>query len=303
MNSHRATYTCSLCDGAKKTTRSNLRSHLALHGSFTDHQLEALEDATRDVVSSLRARDCPFCDEWAEKLGARNMSSPSDVIVSVARFKNHVAAHQEQLAIFALPRAVEEDESLEEETSMGLTSGSDLSLIVDEVDKDRLDDIQAQVSDRYQPETSRAAMERFEKMCRDADSILSRTQTWGTHPRSLPDSSPDGATLSRRILGVVGRGHIPSADDPPEASRGKAPLGIKKEGSQLDVNRRLEEKEEEAAYFRSLNTESSGPKATDPDVTSSGTPLSRRSVRGSTSSFKRAMSNFFRRSNSEVNKD
>ncbi|KAF4462087.1 HAL kinase [Fusarium albosuccineum] len=54
---------------------------------------------------------------------------------------------------------------------------------------------------------------------------------------------------------------------------------------------------------RSSKTESTTPRPTDQDVTSTGTPLSRRSTRGSTSSFKRTMSSFFRRSNSQVAKD
>lgn len=41
------------------------------------------------------------------------------------------------------------------------------------------------VPGRHQPETSQAAIERFERMCRDNDSILSRAATWGTRRRSL----------------------------------------------------------------------------------------------------------------------
>ncbi|KAH7175911.1 kinase-like domain-containing protein [Dactylonectria macrodidyma] len=51
---------------------------------------------------------------------------------------------------------------------------------------------------------------------------------------------------------------------------------------------------------RASNTESTTPRATETDVTSTGTPLSRRSTRGSTSSFKRTMSSFFRRSTSQA---
>lgn len=51
---------------------------------------------------------------------------------------------------------------------------------------------------------------------------------------------------------------------------------------------------------RASNTESTTPRATDTDVTTTGTPLSRRSTRGSTSSFKRTMSSFFRRSTSQA---
>ncbi|TPX08892.1 uncharacterized protein E0L32_009596 [Thyridium curvatum] len=43
---------------------------------------------------------------------------------------------------------------------------------------------------RRQPQTAAEAMRRFEKMCRDNDSILSRAATWGTRRRSLP-SIPD----------------------------------------------------------------------------------------------------------------
>lgn len=39
---------------------------------------------------------------------------------------------------------------------------------------------------RNQPESSQAAIQRFERMCRDNDSIVSRAATWGTRRRSLP---------------------------------------------------------------------------------------------------------------------
>lgn len=42
---------------------------------------------------------------------------------------------------------------------------------------------------RHQPQTSQAAIEKFEKMFRDTDSILSRAATWGTRRRSLPSIS------------------------------------------------------------------------------------------------------------------
>ncbi|KAK7426745.1 hypothetical protein QQZ08_006781 [Neonectria magnoliae] len=56
----------------------------------------------------------------------------------------------------------------------------------------------------------------------------------------------------------------------------------------------------QASSRRASGTESTTPRATDTDVTSTGTPLSRRSTRGSTSSFKRTMSSFFRRTTSQA---
>lgn len=40
--------------------------------------------------------------------------------------------------------------------------------------------------ERNQPQSSQAAIERFERMCWDTDSIVSRAATWGTRRRSLP---------------------------------------------------------------------------------------------------------------------
>ncbi|ROV99875.1 hypothetical protein VMCG_06202 [Cytospora schulzeri] len=50
-------------------------------------------------------------------------------------------------------------------------------------------------SGRQQPESSKAAIERFEQMCQDTSSILSRAATWGTRRRSLPsDADIEGIT-------------------------------------------------------------------------------------------------------------
>ncbi|RSL54254.1 hypothetical protein CEP54_010007 [Fusarium duplospermum] len=134
-------YVCTLggreCDGllfgdrdscARRVSKRSLRSHFATHGTFTDQQLHILEDAARNTGITLRARDCPFCDEWDDKLRARSVTpTPGDqgVVVSHVRFKRHVATHQEQLAIFALPRAIEEDETLDKELALNSNSDSE----------------------------------------------------------------------------------------------------------------------------------------------------------------------------------
>ncbi|RDA96029.1 hypothetical protein CP533_5786 [Ophiocordyceps camponoti-saundersi (nom. inval.)] len=62
-----------------------------------------------------------------------------------------------------------------------------------------------------QPQTSQAAIEKFADMCRDTDSILSRSATWGTRRRSSPsvldldiENSRSGSFLKK--LGGRGRG-------------------------------------------------------------------------------------------------
>ncbi|OAQ72524.1 C2H2 finger domain-containing protein [Pochonia chlamydosporia 170] len=53
-------------------------------------------------------------------------------------------------------------------------------------DSPTLHEIQMGDHGRYQPESSQAAMARFERLCRDNDSIISRSATWGTRRRSFP---------------------------------------------------------------------------------------------------------------------
>ncbi|KAI4862218.1 hypothetical protein F4820DRAFT_33970 [Hypoxylon rubiginosum] len=63
------------------------------------------------------ARDCPFCDDWAMILEQRinpkekgvDIGTTQNVSVSTRKFKRHVATHQEQLAIFVLPRSSDPD--------------------------------------------------------------------------------------------------------------------------------------------------------------------------------------------------
>lgn len=115
---HRTQYTCILCDSGPFTLQSAVESHISdTHGPFRPKQLQQLLDAGRQTQTRFQARDCPFCDDWAENL--RQVADPkgkrpvqggadNDVLVSATRFKRHVAVHQEQLAIFAIPRATEE---------------------------------------------------------------------------------------------------------------------------------------------------------------------------------------------------
>lgn len=53
---------------------------------------------------------------------------------------------------------------------------------------------------RFQPESSQAAIERFERMIRDNDSILSRSATWGTRRRSMPSLVDAEGVISGNFL-------------------------------------------------------------------------------------------------------
>ena len=85
----------------------------SVHGSFPQDQLSALAKASCVAPSQFRARDCPFCDDWSIILEQRanpkgkrvDTGTTQDVFVPAAKFKRHVATHQEQLAIFVVPRS------------------------------------------------------------------------------------------------------------------------------------------------------------------------------------------------------
>ncbi|KAK7425558.1 hypothetical protein QQZ08_007999 [Neonectria magnoliae] len=55
---------------------------------------------------------------------------------------------------------------------------------------------------RYQPVSSQAAMERFERMMRDTDSIVSRAASWGTQRRGIPDI-PDPELKEGSVVGNI----------------------------------------------------------------------------------------------------
>ncbi|TPX09853.1 uncharacterized protein E0L32_008875 [Thyridium curvatum] len=106
---HRSQYTCNLCEKGVFTSKSEFELHIeSSHGSFAPDQMPMLVDISRQVPSSFNARDCQFCDEWAEWLQSRrNGQQVSNVTVSPIHFKRHVATHQEQLAIFSVLRSSE----------------------------------------------------------------------------------------------------------------------------------------------------------------------------------------------------
>lgn len=68
-------------------------------------------------------------------------------------------------------------------------------------DAPRIRGITGEGSRRYQPQTAQAAMARYDRMCRDNDSVISVTATLGTRRRSLPSISDfEVDSLSGNIL-------------------------------------------------------------------------------------------------------
>ncbi|KAI1432818.1 hypothetical protein GGR50DRAFT_560287 [Xylaria sp. CBS 124048] len=65
----------------------------------------------------------------------------------------------------------------------------------------------------FQPETSQAAIERFQRQCQDNASIISRTATWGTRRRSLPSIADIEEITAGKVfkkLSISGNSRRPS---------------------------------------------------------------------------------------------
>ena len=137
LRAHWSIFACRIC-GEQKEQEESLRNHvLSDHAEFPIEQFPTLLEQGQLVPSQLRAQDCPFCDDWARILdsrrhpqGCETESTPghSDVLVVLSKFQKHVATHQEQLATFTLPKAVDHDASEES----GQNAGSDVSVNVSE---------------------------------------------------------------------------------------------------------------------------------------------------------------------------
>ncbi|KAI1413447.1 hypothetical protein F5Y13DRAFT_189354 [Hypoxylon sp. FL1857] len=129
---HRSKYICPLCSedvGGKASLALHVESS---HGNFAAEQISMLAEAGRVVPNHFEAQDCPFCDEWAEVLKSKRHGDDKSLIhmddhmlVSRSRFKRHVATHQEQLAIFVVPKSSEDAEDAER-VSMGSAKSESL---------------------------------------------------------------------------------------------------------------------------------------------------------------------------------
>lgn len=158
LKKHRSQYSCILCQSGGFTFVA-LQAHiLKAHGDFSDAQIRILQEEGRENLTQFEAQSCPFCDDWAEKLLQKSKSvihslgSMQGIFVNHNRFKRHVASHQEQLAIFAVPRA-NEDEDL---SNSGSIIGSDATPTDVAMDEDERQDNAVERENVFEQDTNDA---------------------------------------------------------------------------------------------------------------------------------------------------
>ncbi|KAK8022470.1 hypothetical protein PG993_013237 [Apiospora rasikravindrae] len=113
LQCHRQQWACILCQQGPFRSKRMYEDHLTqTHGTFIfgDDQLAIFVNAGLRAVDAIPARDCPFCDEWADSIQSTippaDSTALEDVVVAVdpKQYRRHVSQHLEQLALFALPR-------------------------------------------------------------------------------------------------------------------------------------------------------------------------------------------------------
>lgn len=155
LKHHRSLYVCKHCE-SPYTAAKLLEQHIINeHRQYSYEETQSLIEHGKLVPSQLKAEDCPFCDDWASILSQRRQRTDGktssdieerDTLVSLTHFKRHVATHQEQLAIFALPRTVDDEEE------RGLGAGDSHSEASSSKDRD------SQIADRGAHDTAQGSI-------------------------------------------------------------------------------------------------------------------------------------------------
>ena len=82
-----------------------LQSH---HDIIPASQVDAISHQSKRQVSSIPSSDCPFCTKpWAESDAATG-TKDEILVVDIAQFRRHVGHHMQQVAMFALPRFIQD---------------------------------------------------------------------------------------------------------------------------------------------------------------------------------------------------
>lgn len=120
LRCHRVHYKCHVCSGRTFEHGNICIAHVQENHPelFSGGDEQQILDMARSPLDHIRARDCPCCSEWADRLEERanifdisSDTSDHTVVVEQAVFKRHLASHLEQLALFAVPSQPAEDDT------------------------------------------------------------------------------------------------------------------------------------------------------------------------------------------------
>jgi len=172
LQAHRVEWCCPFCPHPPFQSLKSFKGHLAgRHAQlFSKDHLEPLTEACKNSVDKFSPHACPFCEEWSTNLDYANPGQ-TNLVVTLAQFQHHVGSHMEQLALFALPRNLDK-----EDTSANAVAGHDCH---SEFDLGS----QASYDGQENPPLHIAAYEGLEEeilqLLQDGSDIDAPGQTWG----------------------------------------------------------------------------------------------------------------------------
>jgi hypothetical protein len=113
LKDHRKEWHCHFCAHYPFDNLGSYRAHLSTHHpqAFTADQVPALFEMSQKPLLKLSPADCPFCDDWEDRLRAVNnyILKEESLVVTQSQFQHHIGAHMVQLALFAIPRGYTEE--------------------------------------------------------------------------------------------------------------------------------------------------------------------------------------------------
>ena len=97
LDDHRLEWCCQFCSHSPIETPEKYEVHLRNYhvNSLRGLHLSVIMESSKQSVSAISSSLCPFCDPQVKD---------EDLPLDTFGFKNHVAKHMEQLALFAIPR-------------------------------------------------------------------------------------------------------------------------------------------------------------------------------------------------------
>ena len=99
---------CSLCTSKFKNLQS-FKGHVSGQHprSVSASQVSAFANQSKRHVDCIGTNECPFCDDSWANIESRPDTEDDIVVVNIDQFRRHVGHHMQQVALFALPRLVQ----------------------------------------------------------------------------------------------------------------------------------------------------------------------------------------------------
>ncbi|KAE9376716.1 hypothetical protein N431DRAFT_453112 [Stipitochalara longipes BDJ] len=138
LKDHRKEWKCPFCAHSAFKKSIAYHDHLTTHHpqAFTEDQLPALFEMSQKPFLKMSPTDCPFCDDWEERLRAVNLhiSANENLVITLSQFQHHVGAHMVQLALFAILRGYTEEGEADSANAAPQIDADDSSLSENEPD-------------------------------------------------------------------------------------------------------------------------------------------------------------------------